>query len=88
MSQLVETNKPLTAQEREYLHSRGQHQVVDKVDAEYGVDDAEDSDELPESYNDWKTPELKAELKARKLPVSGTDAELIARLEESDAAAL
>lgn len=43
---------------------------------------ASDEDDVP--YSEWSVDELKEELKERKLPVGGTKAELVARLEKSD----
>lgn len=49
-----------------------------------GMENSEStSDE--EDYSAWNVEDLKAELAARELPVSGKKAELIARLEEDDA---
>jgi hypothetical protein len=40
----------------------------------------------PEGYAEWTKDELQAELEKRDLPKSGNKDELIARLEEDDAA--
>ena len=40
----------------------------------------------PEGYESWTKDELQAELEKRDLPKSGNKDELIARLEEDDAA--
>jgi hypothetical protein len=49
-------------------------------------DGSDEDDEEGDSYADWTVDDLKDELGARELSKSGNKPELIARLEESDAA--
>lgn len=87
MAQDVPRDRPLTSQEREYLHSRGQHQRVEAQDAAYGVE--EEDAEATDNYDDtsaWKVDDLRDELKRRELDTTGKRAELIERLRADDAA--
>ena len=86
MSQEVPRDRALTEQEREYLHSRGQHDRVAMQDAAYPQEDPEeDSEEADAPYTEWTKAELQAECETRGLSKSGTVAELAQRLEENDA---
>ncbi len=84
MSREIDRTKPLSKKDREYLLARGREQEVAQLDADFGNEPEDDEDE--ESYEKMTVDELKAELADREppLPVSGTKAELIKRLEEDD----
>lgn len=47
--------------------------------------DSDSGDDESDNYEDWKLKTLQREAKARKLPTSGTKAELAERLREDDA---
>lgn len=76
-----ELSEPLTEEDKVWMRSRNM-EIPEEAEAE----DESADDELPDDYNDWTIPQLKAELARpeRKLPVSGTKDELIARLVEDD----
>jgi len=67
-------------QRPESVHSPATTPVLTQQDAPI------DTGPVDEPYSEWTVDELKEELKDRELPVSGTKPELIARLEEHDAA--
>jgi len=48
-------------------------------------DDPFNGEEPPEDYNEWTGDQLRKELETRGLPKSGTNATMVARLEEDDA---
>lgn len=50
------------------------------------ADGDDEAEELPDDYNEWTVEQLKAELKQRELPVSGSKEQLVDRLSESDEA--
>jgi hypothetical protein len=91
MSRVVPRDKPLSDEDRAYLHARGEHTVVEAIDAANPVQDAED-DGLEEKPN-WSAmtkDQLVAEV-ARvnaefavdpALADTGTKAEIVARLDE------
>lgn len=51
-------------------------------------DTAEETTEGGDGYDSWTNDELRTELSTRELPTSGNKAELVARLVESDEAAV
>jgi len=99
MTRQVPVDKPLSDEDREYLHARGYHDTVEMIDANHGkagdenagVDLFED-DEKP--YEEWTKTELDEEIKVRnsapgrpadkRLAGSGTNAEKAARLRADD----
>ncbi len=88
MSQEVDLNRKPTAQEVEYLHSRGQHQIVEMLEEKFGpVGEPVDETDEPDTdapYEEWTVAELQAELKGRQLSSDGKKADLVARLHEYD----
>jgi hypothetical protein len=54
--------------------------------ADEDEDEDEDEEELPDDYNEWSLPQLRAELEARELETTGRKKALLDRLEEHDAA--
>lgn len=71
----------LTDAEKEWLRSWNRHAEIPGEDVPEGDEDLEPEGD---GYEDLSNEELKALLKARGLPVSGTKDELVARLEEDD----
>jgi hypothetical protein len=95
MSQRVDQTKPLSDQDREYLLSRNELQVIDRLDALFPAvvetDEAEsDEGEAEEGdggvlpYEEWTADDLRAELGERKLVKSGSKPEMAARLRKDD----
>lgn len=56
----------------------------DDMDLDAFLEDDGDIEDDTVNYSEWTVEDLKTELKDRDLPVSGTKAELVSRLEESD----
>lgn len=92
MSRYVDTSKPLSKSDREYLLARGYEDQVAAIDART---DAEASDELEvepdlevdddlQPYEEMTLAQLQDECRARELPVGGTKPQLIKRLEDDD----
>lgn len=100
MSRDVPVDQPLSDEDREYLHTRGYHDMVDRIDRDFPgggtpsevtnesfVDNPEDvPDEDQDDYDSWTSAELETELKNRNLAYSGTNAQKIQRLRADDAA--
>lgn len=89
MSRQIDFSQPLSDEDREYLHMRGEHARVEQMDRDFPpVDDEDDEDEADEveDYATWKKAELVAEATRRELDASGNVDVLRARLMESDAA--
>jgi hypothetical protein len=98
MAREVPRNQPLSDEDREYLHARGYHDMVDAIDRDHPgggtpseVTDGSavspdevviDDDE--DEYEDWTGPQLEAELKRRNLPYTGTKDQRIERLRADD----
>ena len=92
-----ELSDPLTDEDKAWLRSRNmpvpgedgepaRAQVI-QVPEETLPPAGGEGETLPEDYNDWTVAQLKEELgpEGRGLPVSGTKAELVERLQEDDA---
>jgi hypothetical protein len=90
MSRKIDVDGPLSESDREYLHSRGQHALVERMDHEYQEPEPEDGgDGEPDTnYDAWTVKELQDECEERGIPKSGTKPELVARLREHDGQAL
>lgn len=94
MSRQVDLTAPLSEDDRNYLHSRGLHTTVERVDAEHGteVPSEGDGEEEPLNYNEWTVQELQDEIRDRnmnrpvdnQLSVAGKKPDLVARLEADD----
>lgn len=92
MARKVPTDRSLSAEDREYLHSRGQHALVARMDAEYGDSEAEpdEGEELPD-YESMTVDALRSEIAGRGLPQPGASAkkaDLISALERDDETAV
>jgi SAP domain len=70
------------ALERESFRARRQRGLMNPVKP--AIEDPTNVKEVP-PYDQWSRDELVAELKARNLPTTGKNAELVDRLEENDA---
>lgn len=96
MSRRVDMSGPLSEDDREYLHSRGLHETVARVDAEHSTADEEPEGDDDPGYETWTHADLQAEIDDRnqyltddkKMARSGKVADLAARLRAYDAAAL
>jgi hypothetical protein len=102
MSKNIDWTQPVTGEEREWAKQfPGLHGgLIEQTDAEYGAPEEptlagqpdEDDDAEAEGYADWTVAELQQEIRNRNkkngstMAVSGQKPELIARLEEDDAA--
>lgn len=93
MSRYVDPTKPLSDKDREYLLARGYEDQVAAMDARADESDS-DNLEVPvelevdddlEPYEEMSLAALQDECRRRELPVGGTKAQLVARLEENDA---
>jgi hypothetical protein len=83
---LPEGAKPVTNEERDSLTEPTQLVAVASGSAlvpESKVAEALGQSDDDDDLNDWTVAELKEELERLDLPVSGTKAELVARLEEA-----
>lgn len=84
-----ELNSPLTEEDKAWLKSRNMHDYLEAAEnAEAEDSSGDDEVEMPEDdvpYSDWNQKQLRKELRARELPVSGKVADLAARLEQDDA---
>lgn len=93
MSRQVDTSKPLSKSDREYLLARGYEDQVAAIDAREAANDADsvpaelvvDEDDELEPYEEMNLAALQDECRKRELPVGGTKAQLVQRLEEDDA---
>lgn len=77
MSREVDLSKPLSDEDREYLHSRGLHTTVERMDSQFGSEptdpDAADNsapapggdEQPPENYNEWTVQDLQEEIRER-----------------------
>lgn len=72
MARNVDTNKPLSDEDREYLNSRGQHELVARIDAEHGMaDDAAAGEDLSafggndRLYEEWTLADIDQEIDER-----------------------
>jgi hypothetical protein len=92
MTRQVARDKPLSPEDREYLHARGLHAVVEQMDEDFPADAEEDAEETMPDYttSGWTLAKLQAEV-ARvnevydvdpPLSDEGTKAEITARLTE------
>lgn len=96
MTRQVPRDRPLSDEDREYLHSRGYHDQVDAIDQDFpGGDtpsevtdqsfvDDDEPDEVVDDYDEWTGAELETELRKRGLPYSGNNDARIARLRGDD----
>lgn len=96
MSQLVPRDRPLSAQDREYLLSRNELAMIEAIDSQHGVLDEDGGDDvLP--YEQWSVEDLRAEIDDRnkayaeagsetKISKAGSRADMAGRLHEDDAA--
>lgn len=100
MSRLVPVDKPLSDEDRDYLHSRGEHARVEYIDAQHGKageaaagEDVFDVDD-DKPYDEWTKAELDAEIQVRnsapgrpadkQLAKGGTIADKAERLRADD----
>lgn len=69
--------------QRRYDAEKAQNGNVDDAElAELSSTRVEEDDDRP--YEDWRVEELKAQARHRQLPVSGSKADLVARLRDED----
>jgi hypothetical protein len=90
MTRQVPLDKPLSDQDREYLHMRGEHDRVASLDEQFGTVGGEPLSEGDDvaPYEEWTVKELDEELAARQLPKTGKQEEKVARLRADDASRL
>jgi hypothetical protein len=100
MGKNIDLSQPLSAEDRTWLEERGKYgdlRVADDLaaaanapapEAEPEAEPEETGGEDSETYGTWTKAQLQYELQTRDLAQSGTKAELVARLEEDDAAKL
>lgn len=90
MSRVIDRSKPLSDEDREYLHNRGEHALVEAIDAQHAAAADEDDAEEKPNWGAMTKDQLVAEV-ARvnaefavdpPLADTGTKAEILARLEE------
>jgi hypothetical protein len=93
MSRYVDPHKPLSDSDRAYLLARGYDDQVARMDADADRDESAEvevptelvvDDDL-EPYEDMSLADLQEECRNRELPVTGTKAQLVKRLEDNDA---
>lgn len=99
MTRLVPVDRPLSDEDREYLHARGEHDRVEYIDAQHGkAGDAAQGEDLfvsedDKPYEEWTVAELQGEIDARnadgraddkKLNRNGNKAQLADRLRADD----
>lgn len=85
MSRSIDRSKPLSDEDRAYLLGHGEDGLVAQLDEQHGqANDTETGDDAP--YEEWSADDLRAELGERKLSKTGNKPELVARLQEDDAA--
>lgn len=85
MARDVPRDQPLSDDDREYLLSRGQEELVRGMDERFGSGgSSQPQPEEPVPYENWSVDDLKNELRIRKLPVNGTKDQLVTRLEDDD----
>lgn len=89
MAREIDFSKPLSADDQQYVSERpwlkaeAEQAGFDvNLDDEFVVDSDEEEGTAP--YSEWTVDDLKAELKARDLTVSGSKEQLVERLEEDD----
>jgi len=101
MARSIPRDRALTAEDRAYLHSRGLHAEVERLDEMYGSAEEEDlleTDDDPNErmpYSDWGYADLQEEIKLRNagdyrapehvMSATGKKDDLVSRLEEDDA---
>lgn len=100
MSRIIPTDRALTPEDREYLQTRANHDLIRMLDEQYGdhipSEDAGqvDAQEMAaleqrwldgEDANKFKVSELQALATARDLDTTGKKADLIGRLQQYDA---
>lgn len=98
MSRQVPMDQPLSKEDREYLHARGEHARVAQLDEQFPPEDgvADDGQEEPDrNYDQWTMAELEDEVKERNeaganisLPPKHKKEHLVAALQADDASAL
>lgn len=89
MSREIDLNHPesLSDEDIAYLRARGRVNVIQALDAAAKNKAAEPVvEEVDEPYEKWTVEELREELKNRELSQDGNKKDLVARLEENDAA--
>lgn len=94
MTKQVPADKPLSPEDRAYLHARGEHALVDQIDERFGTDTPDQEklpvnpesppEEVPDDYDRWTVQELQDELGNRSLSKAGKKEDLIARLREDN----
>lgn len=96
MARNIKNNEPQNVDDALYLHSRGllatpsgvknRDQLRAAFEETYGESAEGSDDEDISSYDDLSVAQLREELAERELPTGGNKGELVARLEEDDAA--
>lgn len=100
MTRQVPVDKPLSDEDRTYLHARGEHALVERIDNDHGkADGAAEGDDLfdvddDRPYDEWTKAELDAEIQVRnaapgrpadkQLAKGGTIADKAERLRADD----
>lgn len=87
MSRDINLDHPesLSDEDIAYLRARGRVNVIQMLDAAAQAKPVE-VEEVEEPYDKWTVEELREELKNRELSQDGNKKDLVARLEENDAA--
>lgn len=97
MSQLIPQDRPLSAQNREYLLSRNEIAMIERIDAMHGVSEEDGGADEVLPYDQWSVDDLRAEIDDRnkayvdagsdtKISKAGSRADMAARLDADDAA--
>lgn len=87
MTRQVPLDRPLSDEDREYLHARGQHARVEQMDADFPASEDDSTEERP-NWEGMTLAALEAEVARVNteydagLEASGKKAELVARLAE------